>query len=66
MQYKVVLNVNGKAVTHSEPMRIGHPSLIADFNQFFELRLIYEPSALSVDIYAVTSGFLTCLVKGET
>ena len=65
MQYKVVLNVNGKAVTHSEPMRIRHPSLIADFNQFFELRLIHEPAALSVDIYAVTSGFLTCFMKGQ-
>lgn len=65
MQYKVVLNVNGKAVTHSEPVLIRHPSLIADFNQFFELRLIHEPSTLSVDIYAVTTGVIACLTKGS-
>ena len=65
LKYKLVLNVNGKAVTHSDPIEMRHPLLIADFNQFFELRLIHEPSVLSVDVYAVSIGALACLTKGK-
>lgn len=64
-KYKVVLNVNGRSVTHSEPVELRFPSLTADFKQFFELRLIHEPSDLSVDIYGVTGGVIACLTKGK-
>ena len=64
MRYKVVLNVNGKAVTHSESMHLSHPSLCVDFNQNFELRLIHEATDLSIDIYAVVMDMFGCLSKG--
>jgi CC2D2A N-terminal C2 domain len=64
-KYKVVLIVNGRAVTHSEPVELRFPSLTADFKQFFELRLIHEPTDLSVDIYGVSGGVIACLTKGE-
>jgi hypothetical protein len=64
-KYKVVLNVNGRSVTHSEPVELRFPSLTADFKQFFELRLIHEPTDLSVDIYGVSGGVIACLTKGK-
>ncbi len=33
MRFKVVLHVNGKSVTQSDPVQVQHPSLIANFNQ---------------------------------
>ena len=64
-KYKVVLNVNGRAVTHSEPVDLRLPTLTADFKQYFELRLIHEPTELSVDIYGVSGGVIACLTKGK-
>ena len=64
LRYKFVLVVNGKAVTHSEYVELRHPSLIAEINQYFELRLLYEPSDLAIDIIAVNMGTLSCLKKG--
>lgn len=63
LKYKVVLIVNGRVITHSDPTEILHPSLIANFNQYFELRLIHEPTDVSIDIYAVSVGTLACLTK---
>ena len=65
LRYKFVLIVNGKAVTHSEFVELRHPSFIAEINQYFELRLLYEPTDLAVDIIAVNIGALSCLKKGE-
>lgn len=64
LRYKFVLIVNGKAVTHSEFVELRHPSLIAEINQYFELRLLYEPTDLAIDIIAVNIGPLSCLKKG--
>jgi hypothetical protein len=63
LKFKAVLIVNGRVITHSEPTEIHHPSLIANFNQYFELRLIHEPTDVSIDIYAVSVGTLACLTK---
>ena len=65
LKYKLILNVNGQPVTHSEPVELRHPLLMADFNQFFELRLIHEPSELSVDVHAVSVRALACLTRGK-
>ena len=64
LRYKFVLVDNGKAVTHSEHAELRHPSLIAEINQYFELRLLYEPTDLAVDIIAVNIGSLCCFKKG--
>jgi CC2D2A N-terminal C2 domain len=64
LRYKFVLVVNGKAVTHSEYVELRHPSLIAEINQYFELRLVYEPTDLAIDIIAVNIGSLPCFKKG--
>ena len=65
LRYKFVLVVNGKAVTHSEYVELRHPSLIAEINQYFELRLVYEPTDLAIDIIAVNIGSLSCFKKGK-
>ena len=65
LRYKFVLIVNGKAVTHSELVELRHPSLIGEINQYFELRLLYEPTDLAIDIIAVNICALSCLRKGE-
>ena len=64
IRYKVVLNVNGKSLTHSESMHLNHPSLSVDFNQNYELRLIHEATDLSIDIYSVVMDMFACLSKG--
>lgn len=64
LRYKFVLVVNGKAVTHSEYVELRHPSLIAEISQNFELRLVYEPTDLAIDIIAVNIGSLSCFKKG--
>jgi hypothetical protein len=51
-------------VTHSEYVELRHPSLIAEINQYFELRLVYEPTDLAIDIIAVNIGSLSCFKKG--
>ena len=64
LRYKFVLVVNGKPVTHSEYVELRHPSLIAEINQYFDLRLVYEPTDLAIDIIAVNIGSLSCFKKG--
>ena len=61
LRFKVILNVNGKPITQSDISHVQHPSLLANFNQYFELRLLHEPSEVSFDVYTVRTGRVVVL-----
>ena len=60
LQFKVVVRVNSQVVTASSPVHVSFPSLSVDFKQYFEFRLLHQPSSLLLDVVSVArsaSGF---------
>ena len=55
MRYKGVVKINGKPVTSTPYIPFDSPQLSVNFKQYFEFRLIHQPSELLVDLYVRSS-----------
>lgn len=53
LQFKVTVMVNGVAVTQSNVASLSFPSLSVDFKQFFEFRLLHQPTSLALEVVSV-------------
>lgn len=56
LSVKVVLKVNGRVVTTTDPVPLQWPSFNADVFRTFELRVFHQPVRVTADIYICNNG----------
>jgi hypothetical protein len=57
LTFKVAVRVNGVLVTQTTPAKLSFPSLMVEFRQYFEFRLLHQPTSVSLDVISVKKGF---------
>ena len=56
LRFKIIVRVNGQTVSSTAATAMAFPSLAVTFKQYFEFRLLHQPSSLVLDVVTVGSS----------